>query len=279
MKSPVLHLQKKSLNYQFGRLTTFLMLLFFNIVFSQEQKLLVTPISIQKIEADLFVGYDGLENVYYIKDNVFYKKKETQIWQYKNLSLGKITRIDIQNPLNIVLYYEDFNTVVLLDNQLNETQKINFSKNDIPIIATAIGIASQNRLWIYNSLSQQIGVFNYLKKSFQTLTTSLQDAIIYYESDFNTFHWIDEKLNWHSTTVYGEITDLGKVVEFDQIKILNSHSVLFSKGEKIYLQDFKSGQKYAIENVEKSFKKIYYRDQILSIFTNSGISNYKIIVP
>jgi hypothetical protein len=31
-----------------------------------------------------------------------------------------------QNPLNIVLFYENFNVVILLDNQLNETQKINF---------------------------------------------------------------------------------------------------------------------------------------------------------
>jgi len=34
-----------------------------------------------------------------------------------------------------------------------------------------------------------------------------------------------------------------------------------------------------IENVEKSFKNFYYKDQILSIFTNQGISNYKITIP
>lgn len=55
---------------------------------------------------------------------MFYiKKNNTQLWQYKNLSLGKITKIDLQNPLKIVLFYEGFNSVILLDNQLNEIQK------------------------------------------------------------------------------------------------------------------------------------------------------------
>ena len=34
-----------------------------------------------------------------------------------------------------------------------------------------------------------------------------------------------------------------------------------------------------IENIEKSFKNFYYKDQILSIFTNQEITNYKIIIP
>ena len=64
---------------------------------------------------------------------MFYKTKDHQSLEYKNISLGKITKVDLQNPLKIVLFYENFNTAVLLDNQLNETQKINFSENTIPI--------------------------------------------------------------------------------------------------------------------------------------------------
>jgi hypothetical protein len=71
--------------------------------------------------------------------------------------LGKITKVDLQNPLKIVLFYESFN-VAPLDNQLNEIQKINFSSNANPIVITATGIASQNQLWVYNSLNQQIGL-------------------------------------------------------------------------------------------------------------------------
>jgi hypothetical protein len=178
-----------------------------------------------------------------------------------------------------MLFYENFNTIILLDNQLNETQKINLSENDVPILATATGIVSQNRLWIYNSLTQQIGLFDYLKNTFLSITPSLQGNLKYYESDFNTFQWIDNNLNWYSCDIFGKITTLGKVTDFDQMQVINDHIILFLKEGKLQLQDIKNNTIYTIQNVEKSFKKFYYKDQILATFTNHGITNYKISIP
>lgn len=261
------------------KLIFLLLILPFVSAISQEQSLKVQLISTQKIDSDTFVGFDGLENLYYIKNNIFYKKHNEELWQYKNISLGKTTKTDTQNPLKIVLFYEDFNTIVLLDNQLSETQKINFSENDIPIIATAAGIASQNRLWIYNSLTQQIELFDYLKNTFQSITPSFQGGLKYYQSDFNSFQWIDNKLNWYSCDVFGKITTLGKVADFDQIQVIVNQEVIFSKDGKLFLQDIKTNSIYPIENVDNSFKNFYYKDQILSIFTNQEITNYKIAIP
>ena len=201
------------------------------------------------------------------------------MFEYKNISLGKPTKVDVQNPLKIMLFYENFNTIILLDNQLNETQKINLSENDVPILATATGIVSQNRLWIYNSLTQQIGLFDYLKNKFLSITPSLQGNLKYYESDFNTLQWIDNNLNWYSCDIFGKITTLGKVTDFDQMQVINDHIILFLKEGKLQLQDIKNNTIYTIQNVEKSFKKFYYKDQILATFTNHGITNYKISIP
>ncbi len=258
-----------------------LLLLIFPLVsaFSQEQSLKAQLISTQKIEADAFVGFDGLDNLYYIKNNIFYKQHKDELWQYKNLSLGKITKIDLQNPLKIVLFYENFNTVITLDNQLNETQKINFSEIDIPILVAATGIASQNRLWIYNSLSQQIGLFDYLKNTYLSITPSFQGNLKYYSSDFNAFQWIDDKLNWYSCDVFGKVSTLGKVSNFDQIQVITNQVLVFSKDGKLHLQDLSKNSIYIIENVEKSFKNFYYKDQIFSIFTDQEIINYKITIP
>ena len=247
--------------------------------FSQEQSMKAQLISIQKIDADQFIGFNSLENLYYIKNNIFYKKSKDELWQYKNVSLGKITKTDIQNQLKIMLFYENFNTIILLDNQLSETQKINFSENEIPIIVAATGIASQNRLWIYNSLTQQIGLFDYLKNTFQSITASFQGSLKYYFSDFNSFQWIDDTLSWYSCDVFGKFTSLGKVADFDQIQFIANQIVLFSKDGKLFLQDSKTNSIYPIENVDKSFKNFYYKDQNLSIFTNQEITNYKITIP
>ena len=248
-------------------------------VFAQEQKIEAKQISVQKIDMDVFVGFDGMGNLYYSKNNVFYKKNEKELWQYKNVSLGKITKIDFQNQLRIMLFYENFNTIILLDNQLNEAQKINLSENPTPILISATGIASQNRLWIYNNLTQEIGLFDYLKNTFQSITPFLSGNLKYYESDFNTFQWIDDKKNWFAVDVFGKISIVGKVSDFDQIQLVSNQEILFSKDGKLFLQDLSKNSIYRIENVEKSFKNFYYKDQILAIFTNQGITNYKLTIP
>ena len=253
--------------------------LLFSMFSTWGQKKSTSLLSTQSIPGSTFVGIDVLSNLYYIESNVFFKKNNSQIWQYKNLNLGKITKIDLQNPLKIVLFYEDFNSAIFLDNQLNEIQKINFSNISIPIVATAIGIASQNRLWVFDALTQKLGLFNYLNGDFKSITTSFQGNFKYYESDFNTFQWIDDNLNWFSCDIYGKITLIRKVVDFDKIQILNSELILFSKGEHLYFQDFKLNTTEEVQNVDKTFQFFTYKDQILSIFTNRQIKNYKLTLP
>jgi hypothetical protein len=246
---------------------------------AQESKIEATIISIQKTDADIVIGIDGMENIYYITNNTFYKKYKTQLWQYKNPTLGTISRIDIQNPLKIVLFYENFNTIVSLDNQLNETQKINFSEIETPILANATGISAQNNLWIYNSLSQQIGLFDYLKNTYQTLTPPIKGSLKYYQNSFNTFEWIDENLNWFSCNFFGKITALGKVPDFDQIQLISNSELIFKKNNRVYYHNLIGNKIYLIDLDKKTFENFYYKDQILSIFTNQDITNYKIIIP
>lgn len=256
-----------------------LSLLFLSAFSVQGQNKSATFLSSQPLEATFFVGFDGLANLFYIENNVLYKKNHSQLWQYKNLSLGKITKIDLQNPLKIVLFYEDFNSVILLDNQLNEIQKINFYNENSPIIASAIGIASQNRLWLFDAISQKIALYDYSNGTMKYITPALQSTPKYYESDFNTFQWIDENLNWFSCDVYGNSTALGKAPSFDKIQIINNQILLFSRGERLYFQDFKTNKIVEVENVDKSFENFMLKDQILSIFTNRQIKNYKIKIP
>ncbi|MFV8343999.1 hypothetical protein [Flavobacterium sp. XS2P39] len=249
------------------------------IATGQNQKLLATKINYVTIAADQFLGYDQFGFYYTIKNNVFSKTKDSEAIEYKNISLGKITKVDLQNPLKIILFYENFNTVILLDNQLSEIQNINFSQHTIPIVANAIGIASQNQLWVYNSLNQQIGLYDYLKNNYKAISTSFPESIKYYQSDFNTFYWIDEKNNWFSCDIFGKITRKTKTPDFDAIEIINNNQFLISKNAILTIEDLEKNQKFEIEILEKTFKKFCYKDQILSIFTSEGITNYKITIP
>jgi hypothetical protein len=252
---------------------------FFSFAFGQNQKLTATKIGFTPLDYDQFLEYDQFGFYYYIKNNVLFKTNEKESFEYKNVSLGKITKVDLLNPLTIVLFYENFNTAVLLDNQLNEIQKINFSANQIPIMVGSIGLASQNQLWIYNNLTQQIGLFHFLKKEYKTVSIPFVKNIIKYQTDFNTFYWIDEEDNWYSCDLFGKIIFKGKIPSFDSIEIINENKYLYKKDNILIYKDTEKDLKFEIEIPEKTFKKFYYKDQILSIFTSEGITNYKITIP
>ena len=251
----------------------------FSVVSSQNQKLAFFEKDRLVLDGAEFLGYDSFGFYYTIKNDVFSKIGTRETFVYKNFSLGKITKVDLQNPLKIVLFYENFNTVVTLDNQLNEIQKVNFSESSVPIVATAIGIASQNQFWIYNSLNQQLGLFDYLNQNYKTISVPLTDSIAYYTSDFNQFYWIDSKNNWYSCDIFGKVSIKGVIPDYDLIVIVNDNQYLYSKNGVLKFIDIQKEQKTEIEISEKSFKKFYYKDQILSIFTTEGITNYKITIP
>ena len=80
-----------------------------------------------QLTCDIFLGFDNQKSIYSLKNNILTKNSDGITYQYNNLSLGKITNVDFQNPLQIVIFYKNFNTVVLLDNQLNEIKKIDFN--------------------------------------------------------------------------------------------------------------------------------------------------------
>ncbi|SFD27772.1 hypothetical protein [Flavobacterium phragmitis] len=253
-----------------------------NALFAQDSSITPILLSQYKNNADVFLGYDSFGYSYQIKNNVFSKTKGNEIFEYKNVSLGKITKVDLQNPLKIVLFYQDFNSVVLLDNQLNKMTEINFSQSPTPIVVDAIGMSTQNQLWIYNSLNQQIGLFDYLKNEYKTVSIPLTEPIKHYQTDFNTFNWIDKNNNWFSCDIFGKITSNEKVSDFDKIEMMNSSQYIFSKDNILYFKGFNKPNSDVISEIkilEKTFDNFYYKDQILSIFTATDISNYKIVTP
>lgn len=254
-------------------------LLFICTMVLGQTKLKTTLVNTKEFENKTYIGFDGLGNNYYINENVFIKENETQKWEYKNVALGKITSVDFINPLKIVVFYEDFNTIVTLDNQLNDVQKLNFFEIDTSIFASKIGLASQSQFWIYNALTQQILLFDYLKNTSKTIGNPIAENIKYTQTDFNNFYWIDDINNWYAIDIFGKVTLLANIPSFEKIQIVDNEKLLFSRENILYCLNNVTKTIYEIEIVEKSIKNYYYKDQILAIFTNQQIKNYKIKLP
>jgi len=111
------------------------------------------------------------------------------------------------------------------------------------------------------------------------ITTSFEGNMKFYSSNYNYFQWIDGNQNWNSCNIYGQITNRGKIPDFDSLQLISDGDAIAKKEEILYYFSLNENKMNLIFVDKKTFKNFYYKDQILSIFTNEGITNYKITIP
>ncbi len=254
-------------------------LLFYLLILPGAMAQQLSIVETRPLTAKAFFGYDTFGFLYFITENTLHKSNGLESVEYQNVSFGNITHVDLTNPLKIAVLYRDFNSVVLLDNQLNEIITIDFSALKDPVVVAAASNASQNRLWFYNSLTQQIGLYDYKSHTYSYLTQPMIGNLLHFESDLNYFHWIDQQRNRYSVDVYGKISKLGIVPEFDAIRLVSDTSLIYQKDADLYFQSADGKPRKLIEIDPKTFKSFWYKDQILAIFTAHAITNYKITTP
>jgi hypothetical protein len=68
---------------------------------------------------------------------------------------GKIYSMDVTNPLKILLYYKEFETIVVVDRFLNIINTIDLRNLNI-FQAKAIGLAYDNNVWVYDELEAKL---------------------------------------------------------------------------------------------------------------------------
>jgi hypothetical protein len=68
---------------------------------------------------------------------------------------GKIAYIDVTNPLKILLFYQEFGTIVMLDRFLNNINSIDLRQQGFYQV-TCIGLAYDNNIWVYDALAGKL---------------------------------------------------------------------------------------------------------------------------
>lgn len=158
------------------------------------------------LKADYFLGIDSYDNLYYTKNNSLYKQSKELSISYADMRLGNIKSVDIINPLKVLVYYADFNTVVLLDNTLNEIERINFNEVDGFANVESVSMANNNSLWVFNKDNQQLELYNYRSGQRTLISQPIAGNIISQDSSFNFYFLLTEN-QVVSFNVYGSILE------------------------------------------------------------------------
>jgi hypothetical protein len=126
--------------------------------------ILITTISFSQTDSALqpgkiiagnftYFNVDNLDNIYILNNNNQLKKLNSNgdsVGVFNDVrKYGKLFYIDVTNPLKVLLYYQNFSTVVVLDRFLMIRNVINLRKQNI-FNVKAIATSYDNNIWIFD---------------------------------------------------------------------------------------------------------------------------------
>ncbi len=103
-----------------------------------------------------------MNNIYYVNEQnevVKYEWQTNQTYRYSNSSLSKPAFIDASNPFKLIAFYQDYNSIVMLDNKLAELNIIKLNQTADLNNYKAISVCKESEgddLWIFDELSRKL---------------------------------------------------------------------------------------------------------------------------
>jgi hypothetical protein len=236
-------------------------------------------VSSTEFNATTLVGVDTYKNVYSIKDMVLYKKGPDGSFTFNDFQLGNLSSADIINPLKIVLFYEDTNTVLLLDNKLNLIERIQF--NNLPefINISNATNAGNSTLWIFNVDSQQLELYNYITNLKTVLSQPFAGKLISQASNFNYCYILTEN-KLRKFNRYGSLISEFPMVGYE--KIIHSHkNTIALKENRLFLlvNDPLNRENQIITPIniaisENKIKDLYLTEDFLYIYDGKNLHTF-----
>ena len=258
----------------------FLILLFFFAVKPVHSQKLETKFTNSfPLDADIFVGIDDFENLYFIKDYSLFKKSAQGTVNYTNLSLGKISSVDIHNPFKIVLFYKDYNSAIVLDNKLNElTDEIDFTGNTLFNNVQLVSHSSENNLWLFAD-DNKLHLYNFQNRSEKIQT----QPITFYQPDFlpkslqSTFKnaWILGNTGVIQINEYGNFIHFYKNETIDFISPYLKGFIFVEEKSFFYFEN--NNIVPVLIEFDHSLKNIYINNSSINIFDGKKVYRHIIL--
>lgn len=229
------------------------------------------------LDADRFIGYDTYKHLYTVKNGALYKQGVLGKFVFQDFQLGPITSVDLINPLNVVVFYSEVNTVVFLDNRLNEKERLNF--NDLPSFLN-ISLASNagnNRLWVFNFDTQQLQLFHYRNMQETIVSQPLRGKILSEVSNFNDCTLLTET-NLRRINNYGSLLFDIPLEGFEKL-VQHQEILLGLKENSIYQIQPESVKELRLDLVEKPIKDLQLTQEFLYIYDGKTLYSFTLTQP
>lgn len=236
------------------------------------------------LTADTFYGVDEVGTIFYKLNNVFYKKTAAQTLEFYDILLGELTGVDIINPMNAMLFYRETQTVVFLDNRLNETQRVVLSDLQPYRYVQYVGVAGEQQLWLFNIDEQRLERFDYVNNKQLSFLKSVSLPVNRLVSTYNFCH-LQTAEQLFTFNSYGSLIGtiakekiMGVTTSFKQLLVWSSDTLeVWQQGKNaVFLLTFSTTQlPVALQNDYNPKKSLYLKAGKLYLYNGNRISVYQ----
>ena len=226
---------------------------------------------------------DNLENIFLITPSNQIKKLNNNldsiaIFNESNL-YGDIYSIDVSNPLKVLVYYKDFNTILSLDRQLGKRNVIDLRLQNI-FQVKAIAQSYDNNIWLFDEVD------NKLKKIDETgnVLFETSDFRLLFDDNYTPQTIMDvsgllylysQKKGWKIFDYYGGLKSQYPISNWQDVEVfdgfLKGHdSTYFYADRPKEMQFFRAKPTINLS----SARKIFQLNGLYYILTKEGLSTY-----
>ncbi len=196
------------------------------------QEVLESPVSRVKV--------DQLNNIYGILKGeiVKYDTEGKLLTRYSNKLIGEDVKLDVTNPMKVILYSEDQMRLIFLDSRLGELrQEINLFNQGYEQISLA-ATSHSNGFWLYDPINFKLIRFDqYFKKERESLNIAQLLRVEFYPTDIlevdNKVYLTDPKNGIYVFDIYGNYIKRLPLKGVNELHI-NDRRLFFERGGKLF---------------------------------------------
>ncbi len=225
-----------------------------------------------------FASFDHLDDFYLVKNNQLTKQTKEKSYNYSNLLYGEVTSIDIRNPFQILVFYKDFQSFVVLDNQLNEISNVNFSVQFPELDVISVSASNKNQYWVLDGISRRIFIFDAGQNILKPVSVPFENKFSDWNSNANSF-FIESNQIIYTFDIYGKVSQNPFSTKFDKIDLISSTTFISQYSQDLFYHNLDSNQNLKINLKNNNIVSFQINNEILTIFTDTEINIYKLKLP
>ena len=228
-----------------------------------------------------FLGKDIFDSTYIKEGDLFKKNTKYSGVQYKSKELDSLTSIDITNPLELMLFYKEKKSIVIVNKELAKRSVIELGVKFPSMEASYAGVSTKRNYWLVNERTRSVHLYNSITYELHRVFNFPEGVTPkQYISLPHLFFLIDSENVLHINDLSGkEVLKYKMAFTYDLIQVLDLDRLLYSFENKLYLVDLKANKTSVIDTKEKSISGFFFGNQKLSIFDGQKLNNYFIKLP